>query len=420
MRVRTLQKRVDWVPLLVFVMALAVRAGYMLFYVGVDTPLQGDEPEYQGYAVSFLQGEGWHNGPRYSTRAPLTSMLLVAVYRAAGIDTRAGRWAMVVVSAMAAPAVFVLGRQLYGDRWRVPLMASLCWVFYPPSIFYAGMIITENLAALLIVLGVAAFVWSARSGRIIPAACAGLVWAGGALNRPIALFVPLAFLVGQLLAGKKNPWRWTRRQWLVGLVVFVAAMAPWTIRNYRIHHVFMPATSYGGIMISSANANLDNPVVQAGSYYHDPRIRGYIQSQPEALWNSIGLEIAWDQVRQNVGPFLHAVVNRAKNFWTPRPDPYDPFWTANDWLMTAVWLPVLVLFAASFRWLPWRQDWPSLAMVLYAFVLTLPFWGTPRFRYPVDPLILLRAVSGLAGIALWRRKRLEARGAWEVGSPEDR
>ena len=411
MSVQISKKHVYWILFLVFVMALTVRAGYMLSEVGVDTPLQGDEPEYQGYAVSFLQGEGWHNGPRYSTRAPLTSLLLVGVYRVTGIDTRAARWAMVVVSALAAPAVFVLGQLIFDDRWRLPLVASLFWVFYPPSVFYAGMILTENLAALLIVLGVAGFLWSSRTGRIAPAAFTGALWAAGALNRPFALLVPCAFLIGQLLVRKKNPWPWARSQWLVGLAAFIIVMAPWTIRNYRIHHVFMPATSYGGIMISSTNANLDNPVVQAGSYYHDPQIRRYIQSQPEALWNSVGLGITLDHVRQNMGLFLRAVVNRAKSFWTPRPDPYDPSWTLNDWLMTAVWVPTLILYAASFRWLPWRRDWPGLAMILYAFLFTLPFWGTPRFRYPIDPLIILRAVAGLAGVVLWVGRRLGVRGA---------
>jgi hypothetical protein len=35
-----------------------------------------------------------------------------------------------------------------------------------------------------------------------------------------------------------------------------------------------------------------------------------------------------------------------------------------------------------------------LAVIGYAFLVTLPFWGTPRFRFPVDPLIILRALVG--------------------------
>ena len=34
-------------------------------------------------------------------------------------------------------------------------------------------------------------------------------------------------------------------------------------------------------------------------------------------------------------------------------------------------------------------------MVLYAFLTTLLFWGTPRFRFPVDGIIIIIAAAGM-------------------------
>jgi hypothetical protein len=59
--------------------------------------------------------------------------------------------------------------------------------------------------------------------------------------------------------------------------------------------------------------------------------------------------------------------------------------------------------------MPWQADWPSLAVIAYAFLVTLPFWGTPRFRFPVDPLIILRALVGVDASVGAARARLLGR-----------
>jgi hypothetical protein len=117
-------------------------------------------------------------------------------------------------------------------------------------------------------------------------------------------------------------------------------------------------------------------------------------------------------IRQDPGLFLEALFHRAVNFWTPRPDPYDSTWTANDWVMSLIWFPTLLFSVVSFQRASWKIDWPLLAVIGYAFLVTLPFWGTPRFRFPVDPLIILRALVGVeaaVGAVLARTRR--ARGA---------
>ena len=49
-------------------------------------------------------------------------------------------------------------------------------------------------------------------------------------------------------------------------------------------------------------------------------------------------------------------------------------------------------------------DWVILATIAYASLMVLPFWGSPRFRFPVEPLIILAACKsvwlwpGLAGM----------------------
>jgi hypothetical protein len=236
----------------------------------------------------------------------------------------------------------------------------------------------------------------------------GILWAGAALNRPATLAFPL-FLIGiHAVLARKVQWRWSGAQWAVALAAFGIGLAPWTIRNFRLLGALIPVTSYGGIMFSSSNATLGHPTVQAGGYYHGPGIRGYLQSLPESAWGPEGLRMGLEKIGEQPGLFLQAVFHRAVNFWTPRPDPYDSAWTSNDWLMSLIWIPTLLFSLLSFVRAPGHLDWPSLALIGYTFLVTLPFWGTPRFRFPVDSLILLRAVVGVeagVGAVLARRRR---------------
>ena len=406
---RGLRRRVLWTLLLLGAAGLLIRGAYLLI-AGPDRPLVGDEPGYHGIAAAFLAGEGWHDGPFRATRPPLTSWLLTLVYLATGPSAAAGRWSMVVVSALVAPIVFLVGRAFFGEGSRAPLWAAIAWLVYPPSVFYAASLVTENLAALLSVAGVGGYLWAARTRSRWAAALTGVMWAGAALNRPSMLASPLFLLGIHAVLGHNRQWRWSGVQWAAALAAFGMGLAPWTVRNYRVLDAFIPVTSYGGIMFSSSNATLGHPTVQAGGYYHAPGIRGYLQSLPESAWGPEGLRMGIEQIGEHPALFLEAVFHRAVNFWTPRPDPYDPSWTRNDWVMSFIWIPTLLFSFLSFVRAPGHLDWPSLVLVGYTFLVTLPFWGTPRFRFPIDSLVLLRAlVSVEAGVgaarARWKRPR---------------
>ena len=406
------RRRLLWTVLLLTLAGLLVRGAHLALVAGDSRPLIGDEPGYHGIAAGFLAGEGWHDGPFFATRPPLASWLLTLVYFFTGPRIEAGRWTMVVVASLVAPVLFLTGRAFYGAGSHAPLWAGIAWTVYPPAVFYSASLVTESLAALLAVSSVGSFLWAASSRNRWPALLTGVLWAAAALNRPTMLLLPLVLLAAHVVLSRGHPWRWSGRQWGFALAGLVVALAPWTVRNLRVLGAFIPVTSYGGIMFSSSNASLGNPVVQAGGYYHAPEIRGRLHELPENTWGSEGLRLGLEGIRQHPWLFLEAVFHRAVNFWTPRPDPFDSSWTANDTVMSLIWFPTLLFSALSFLRTPWQVDWPSLAVIAYIFLVTLPFWGTPRFRFPVDSLIFLRALVGLeATVAVVFARRSRSRDA---------
>ena len=62
--------------------------------------------------------------------------------------------------------------------------------------------------------------------------------------------------------------------------------------------------------------------------------------------------------------------------------------------MGLIWIPVLLFFIFGIFNLPIRVTLPILLVILYACFMVIPFWGSPRFRFPVDSLIILIAFLG--------------------------
>jgi hypothetical protein len=179
-------------------------------------------------------------------------------------------------------------------------------------------------------------------------------------------------------------------------------MSPWTVHNYLAHGVFLPTESRGGYGLLLTNGMLDDPMVRSGKYTKDhleelaPLIA---QGDSEVEKDNIMRGLAIDSIKRDWRLLPRAVSNRARNFWTTRPDPYDPNWTFNDTVMLLVWGPVLLFALTSSFWRSWRQNWPALTVIAYVFLATLPFWGSPRFRFPVDPIIIIAAAVGFVEFA---------------------
>ena len=323
-------------------------------------------------------------------------------------------------SSLVAPVLFLTARQiLAGRNHETALLVAGAWVVYPPSIWYSSWILTETTSALLVVASLGAFLWATKSGRVWPALLTGALWAILSLNRPVFLLLPLALPVAQFVLFRIGPlqWRWSFRKWALGISAFVLVMAPWTVRNYIEHGVFMPHSTQGGYALLLTNGSLWHPDTRAGGYYKNPvllylRTEGDTEVERDASRRKLALE----EMRRHWRLLPVAMVNRARNFWTTRPDPRDPTWTRNDWAMLLVWGPVLAFFLASGFLVSWRHFWPALILILYTFLLTVPFWGAPRFRYPVDALIVTVAAAGFVQSLAWlsstmARRRRRLRGA---------
>jgi len=382
-----------WIGL--FIASFLIRALFGIYGLDIDRPFAGDEGGFHWRAVKILEGS---IGQR-AHRAPLTAVAIVPAYSIFGATVEVGRWMMILISSLGAPLVFSLGSKISGNQ-MVGSISGIYWAVYPPSIIYTAFVYTETLSAVLILSSVICYLWAARTEKIMPAFLTGLVWGCLALNRATFLLLPFFLMFSAIVFGRFLPLstRFTSRQWISAIALFCLTLTPWVIHTYSLYGTFMPHNTRGGSVLLVSNGNLDSPMVKKGGYSKEeeynlskfnPELNKY---QVDTLKREMAVQKITDHLMNRPGEYALVIGRRIKNFWSWRPDPYDEGWTRNDSVMFIFWVPVLLGLVASLFFVRWAQVWPVFAVTGYSFLVVLPFWSTPRFRFPIDALLVVIAV----------------------------
>ena len=388
--------------LAIFFCALLIRILFNVLILDISRPFEGDESIYFERAIDFINGD-WIGS---SQRPPLLGTILVPSFLIFGDSLEIGRFVNILISSASCPAIYALGCTLLKSE-NSSKLGAIIWTLYPPSIWYAGALLTESLSALLIILVLTMLLKTVRSTSLKDGVILGILVGLLALNRSLYLmvFIPvLLFLFACIrprIVTNLKPLSLTKRNLgvtLLVLVTYIVVVSPWVVHNYIALGKFIPHSTQGGQVLMYSNEKIKNDRIQEGSYIKN------LETFHKTLGNSTSDEFQADSIKRNIAMrsikndwnyLPKPIVNRFKNFWSSRPDPYDNSWTLNDTIMASIWVPILFFFILGVFQNRLMFNLPVVILISYTCVLVLPFWGTPRFRYPIDPLIVLMGSSGM-------------------------
>lgn len=225
--------------------SLVASLGYSFFYRIVPVV---DAQAYDQIAVNLIEGFGFKEDRNKSfefdtaiVRAgPGYEFFLAGIYKIFGHHYEAVWIIQALLHALSAYLLFLICRRLFRESGeKIGLIAAALFGLHPDLIEISAMLMTETLYLFLIILAVWLFVKVYQEPRRLSRnVFLALALAAAILSRPpIILFVPIILLFYFL-----------RRHYqpaVVFLVVLVLVLAPWTIRNYRIYHQFIPTTLIG-------------------------------------------------------------------------------------------------------------------------------------------------------------------------------
>ncbi len=232
----------DKTILYLFIASLVVRL--FLVFIHTDVKLVHEMNGYDYAARSMLAGKGFVCVEERGYRAflpPGYSFFLAGVYWLFGHSFFAVRFIQAILSALTVVFAYILTKYMFGEK--VAKLGAWIFAFYPQSVQFADLMQTETVFLFFFLLAMVLFVRSLRGASWKTLLAAGLLFGVSALVRSIIMFY-LPLIVGFFLIFKRDR-RMIKKSVLV-MLLMLAVLVPWTIRNYVVLDAFVPINTKAG------------------------------------------------------------------------------------------------------------------------------------------------------------------------------
>ncbi len=272
---------------------------------------------------------------------------------------------------------------------------------YPLFVYTAGTLYPQTCAALLLALIITLLIRTPLTRNA--AAQAGLMMGLLALMVP-AFLMTLPLFAGWLLRPSAAAGRRMSTA-LLFLLATSAVVAPWTLRNYRVFHQFIPVSSNNGLnlLLGNSPGARPNSGVNADVSAYTRVAAGMPEAERDRYYRRQAL--AW--VQAHPGAAIRLYLRKVLNYFNFRNELFvrAESSTLRDAVQFLVYYPLLL---AALARLLMRKRFPmtSAEGLLYLLyfgnaLLSAVFFTRLRFRVPFD--FLLAAMAGTF-IARWLDK----------------
>jgi 4-amino-4-deoxy-L-arabinose transferase-like glycosyltransferase len=416
---------------IIFAAAFFVRMLVMLLFKTYHFESEWDYGyEYARMARWILLGHGF-SSPYSETPIPSAMMAPIYVYFMAAIFSVTGMYSVAsavlieivqtIIAAVTCLIFYRLGTKMFNEQ--VGLLSAVALALYPPAIFFS---VSRIEPVVLIVLLLGLIVHYLRNTSEdhcyqAPMVC-GFLMGLAALVEPTIITFALVGGIWVWLFSSTTRLMTVKRLMLI-TICFVGTVLPWTVRNYFVFGRFVPIKAAFGLNLLEGNNPYGDGVVQYTKGFYSVEEREKIhgtRETPEQLKRKEILSEAEREEKRHLNEvdadklmfrksmefikaqperFLQLTARRIFAFWSPvnlyRTTPYDA-------LRGIVYGVPLILALAGL--ILARNHWRETSLIaLFFFSYPLSYYVTHvsmyRYRYPVEPFLILMSCYAVAEIA---------------------
>ena len=412
----------------IFCFALLVRIIYNLTVARDYYPLR-DSFFYQSIAFSIVRAHCFCVAPPLPTvdRAPLWPAIIAVIYAALGFHDFYARLFLCFIGSGTCTLLYLFARDLFSQR--IGVLAGLVAAIYPELYIYDGWLYAESLYIFLLFAFCYILYRLQRTSQAGWAILGGVVLGLLSLTRPNALLVLILFIVWAISVGwtKIIPWRVVTKRAMTIVLISLALIAPWTARNYAISQAFVPVATGDGTVLLGAYNNLILRTPNFVGAWIAPKQSNPAIARPYNGICAASCEVArenafrsaavqWIGSHASVMPYLLGL--HFIRMWQPDTEEADlptkrfPNQSPSQFvksMMQKFPVPIFILAALGLvvTWRRWRELLFIYLMIALVIGENVVFYGSPRFRAPLEPILILLA----AGAIWWMTQRLILLGA---------
>ncbi len=397
--------------ILILVAAVLIRIPVALLMGDQVTELPGiqDQISYDALARSLLAGRGYSFTKNWYPFTPpntptahwsfLYPLYLAGTYAITGYHPLAARLLQGAVGgALLCFLVYKIGRRVADEN--TGLVAAGLAAVYGYFIYYNVALMTETFSVVLILLTLYLSIELKENPTPILWVGLGLSLGLAALLRQTVLLFAPFLLLWLFLELRARGIRW----WYCALpvVIIFLVISPWTLRNYLVYREFLLLNSNAGYALYASN----NPSL--GTDWRNElvvvpvpkELAGQNEAQLDRALTQKGLEFILADPKRYLSLTLNKTLEYVR-FW-PSSDS-SRISNLNRVLSFGLYLPFMVLGSR------WRNFVPLYLFIVIHTGIHLLSWPSPRYRLPVDAILMVFAgltLIELAKLFKARRRRL--------------
>lgn len=397
----TLSKKTS---ILFFLAVAAVTFAACVLYLKLSppVPIAGDEVEYYALASNVAAGNGFSvDGQTPSVfRPPVFSILLGSwFYLSGGPSFYSAELFQALMHSLACAAAFLLFLEIFGT-FRLPLFLTFWLALLPPHLARITHVLQEPSITFLTTLSVLLSVKAMRSASAAAAASAGVSWGLCTLSKFPAWAGPFLLALNGIRPRRLFP---SRKQTLLLLFLFLAALTPWAVRNYRHFHKLILVNSMGTCMME---AQVTAPYKKTLFVNESDTLAGKLlieEMNAKGFSESKKTRTILIFMKRNLkyyffgrpvsGAAYFTYPDFYVNWYTAALSPPQRFWklTAYAWWLLLTIPLYLVLFYRFVQLLRGRLRPPLDFLVIFYLLYWAQYavlWNDPRYSVPVYPILL--------------------------------
>ncbi len=405
--------------------ALVLRLNYMWQFQSIH-PRQGVSVipflfESGNIAHSLATGHGFSSPFRVDTgptawMTPLFPLLLAGIFRIFGVYTFHA-WAATVLlniscCTLACIPIYFAARRIGGIA--LAAAAAWLWAIFPNAIL---MPIESMWDACISALLVATILWAtlaldrAESKRPRNWCVYGLLW-GVALMFNATLAALFPFLAGWLAYRAQQQNRAWLKNAAAAVAIIILCCVPWTVRNYRVFHQFVPLRSVLGLQLWLGNNDQTQDIFRGDLHpiYNTPEREKYI-AQGEIAYMQQKKQEAIEYMLSHPTREAHLILYRAISIWSGgTPYPLEDFiGTPSLRFRTVLAFNLVATLGTLCGIIILFRERSPFAVPLAAFPVIYPWayyltLALPRYRLPIDPIVMLLLALSMERVARKLRK----------------
>ncbi len=377
--------------LAIFICALILRS---LIIVTTYVEPQSDGEYDNNIALNILAGNGFDLEDSSYSRPPLYPLLIAGIYKLFGNNNYLGlRLAQSVVSSFMCLLIYLIGLRLMGRS--IGVIAGSIASIYPVFITSCSIYRIECLSSFLLTL-VTWWIIKIREDLSYLRVCLlGILLGIMALVSGMMVLYIIFLLAAMAWTGYFRQWplKKTIAFILILFLCFALPIAPWAIRNWKVYNAFVPISTQGGYMLYLSYKPPGGKLFGFNTIDETVLYAKALNSKIETSKYLTRATLRF--IRQN--PLKVAKLEALKFFFLWSPFDWEVLGINTKGVYNFMYSFIFPFFLIAFIRLKrgFEKFLPIYLPIIYLQVVTLLFYGSARFRIPMEPFLIIFASFGI-------------------------